>query len=39
MPFFVFRAFVLVEIGLRHQATINVQMTDLSLLGFRLLMV
>jgi hypothetical protein len=39
MPFIVFRAFVLVEIGLSHKATINVDVTDLSLLGFRLLTV
>jgi hypothetical protein len=38
-PFVVYRAFVIVEIGPRHPVTINVQMTDLPLLGFRLLMV
>jgi hypothetical protein len=35
----VFKAFVFVEIGPRHPATINVQMTDLPLLGLLLLMV
>jgi hypothetical protein len=34
-----FRVFVLVRIGLRHQVTINVSVTDLPLLGFCLLMV
>jgi hypothetical protein len=38
-PFLVFRAFVLVEIDLRHQVTFNVPMTDLPFLGFCLLMV
>jgi hypothetical protein len=35
----VYRAFVLVEIDLRHRSMINDSMTDLSLLGFCLLMV
>jgi hypothetical protein len=39
VPLIVFRAFVFVEIDLRHQATINVKVTDLPLLDFRLLMV
>jgi hypothetical protein len=34
-----FRVFVLVRIGPHHQITINVPVTDLPLLGFRLLMV
>jgi hypothetical protein len=34
-----YRAFVLVEIDLRHRSMINVSMTDLPLLGFSLLMV
>lgn len=38
-PFVAFRVFVLVRIDLRHQVTINVSVTDLPLLGFRLLMV
>jgi hypothetical protein len=38
-PFIVYRAFVLVKIGLRRPATINVQTTDLPLVGFCLLMV
>jgi hypothetical protein len=36
---FAYRAFVLVEIDLRHRSMINDPMTDLSLLGFCLLMV
>jgi hypothetical protein len=39
VPFVVYRASVLVKIGLRRPVTINVQMTDLPLMGFRLLMV
>lgn len=39
LPFFVFRAFVFVEVGPRHWAIINVLETDLSLLGLRLPMV
>jgi len=38
-PFVVYRAFVLVEIDPRQRVTINVSLTDLSLLGFCLLMV
>jgi len=38
MPLFAFRAFVFVEVDLRHQVTINVPVTDPSLLCFRLLM-
>jgi len=36
---FVYRAFVLVEIDPHHRSMINDPMTDLSLLGFCLLMV
>jgi hypothetical protein len=35
----VFRAFVLVEIGLVIQSRLDVSMTDLPLVGFHLLMV
>lgn len=38
-PFVAYRAFVLVEIDLSHRTMINESMTDLSLLGFCLLMV
>lgn len=37
--FVAYRAFILVEIGLSHRTMINESMTDLSLLGFCLLMV
>jgi hypothetical protein len=39
VPFVAFRAFVFVEIDLHQRVTINVSLTDLSLLGFSLLMV
>jgi len=38
-PLIAYRAFVLVEIDPRHRIRISVSMTDLSLLGFCLLMV
>jgi hypothetical protein len=39
VPFVAYRAFVFVEIDLSHRTMINETMTDLSLLGFCLLMV